>query len=387
MMQGQRIDCSQPISVVHVLRTYGLHGGERQLGRLFSAEDATRYRNVFYSIYRNKACDHYYSAIPGLEQKTILNLEAPVFPSLRREMVLLLLLLPILQIRVLYELARSDCRICVAHGIQAAAACWIAAWTVPRIRFVYVHRGTKSEAGSHPVFKLLYRPFDVVAGVSVATADSLKALVRSGKVLTLENGIDWQAFAKVAENCEPRKQAGVTTLISSARLLPHKAQAFLLQAFALLVKIKPDVELTVAGDGPELDNLVALATSLGIADKVQFVGHVSDISCRIVNSDIFVHASEVEGMSNAVLEAMTLAIPSVVVDAPGVSECHLNGITGYIVERRAAAMAEKLAILVDNASLRRQMGKEARRRVQEQYSISANVRRYHTLYDQLLGQS
>ncbi|MBB4376187.1 glycosyltransferase [Bradyrhizobium sp. SBR1B] len=387
MMQGQQIDCSQPISVVHVLRTYGLHGGERQLGRLFSAEDATRYRNVFYSIYRNKACDHYYSAIPGLEQKTILNLEAPVFPSLRREMVLLLLLLPILQIRVLYELARSDCRICVAHGIQAAAACWIAAWTVPRIRFVYVHRGTKSEAGSHPVFKLLYRPFDVVAGVSVATADSLKALVRSGKVLTLENGIDWQAFAKVAENCEPRKQAGVTTLISSARLLPHKAQAFLLQAFALLVKIKPDVELTVAGDGPELDNLVALAASLGIADKVQFVGHVSDISCRIVNSDIFVHASEVEGMSNAVLEAMTLAIPSVVVDAPGVSECHLNGITGYIVERRAAAMAEKLAILVDNASLRRQMGKEARRRVQEQYSISANVRRYHTLYDQLLEQS
>lgn len=386
-MQGQRIDCSQPISVVHVLRTYGLHGGERQLGRLFSAEDATRYRNVFYSIYRNKACDHYYSAIPGLEQKTILNLEAPVFPSLRREMVLLLLLLPILQIRVLYELARSDCRICVAHGIQAAAACWIAAWTVPRIRFVYVHRGTKSEAGSHPVFKILYRPFDVVAGVSVATADSLKALVRSGKVLTLENGIDWQAFAKVAENCEPRKQAGVTTLISSARLLPHKAQAFLLQAFALLVKIRPDVELTVAGDGPELDNLVALAASLGIADKVQFVGHVSDISCRIVNSDIFVHASEVEGMSNAVLEAMTLAIPSVVVDAPGVSECHLNGITGYIVERRAAAMAEKLAILVDNASLRRQMGKEARRRVQEQYSISANVRRYHTLYDQLLGQS
>ncbi|SFN44656.1 Glycosyltransferase involved in cell wall bisynthesis [Bradyrhizobium sp. Rc3b] len=386
-MQGQQIDCSQPISVVHVLRTYGLHGGERQLGRLFSAEDATRYRNVFYSIYRNKACDHYYSAIPGLEQKTILNLEAPVFPSLRREMVLLLLLLPILQIRVLYELARSDCRICVAHGIQAAAACWIAAWTVPRIRFVYVHRGTKSEAGSHPVFKLLYRPFDVVAGVSVATADSLKALVRSGKVLTLENGIDWQAFAKVAENCEPRKQAGVTTLISSARLLPHKAQAFLLQAFALLVKIKPDVELTVAGDGPELDNLVALAASLGIADKVQFVGHVSDISCRIVNSDIFVHASEVEGMSNAVLEAMTLAIPSVVVDAPGVSECHLNGITGYIVERRAAAMAEKLAILVDNASLRRQMGKEARRRVQEQYSISANVRRYHTLYDQLLEQS
>ncbi len=382
-----RLDRAGPVSIVHVLRTYGLHGGERQLGRLFAAEDLARYKNTFFSIYRNQACEEYYSRISALEQRTILDFEMPVFPSLRREMILLLLLLPFLQMRILYELAKSDCRICVAHGIQAAAACWVAAWMMPSIRFVYVHRGTKSEAGSHPIFKLLYRPFDVVAGVSVATTESLKKLVRSEKLLTLENGIDWQGFAAATINCKNNKTHGILTLISSARLLPHKAQAFLLEAFAILQSSRPEVELTIAGDGPEYAKLIGIAQKLGIAGKVHFVGHVSDIGCLLKNSDIFVHASEIEGMSNAVLEAMTLAVPSVVVDAPGVSECHIDGVTGYVVERRAEAMAEKLAVLVDCASLREKMGDQAKRRVREQYSISANVGRYHAMYHQLLAGS
>ncbi|WP_198135163.1 glycosyltransferase [Rhodopseudomonas palustris] len=374
-----------PVSVAHVLRTYGVHGGERQLARLFAAEDPARYKITFLSIYNNPECEDYFARIPGLRQKIVLGLKAPVFPALRSEMLLLLLVLPVLQVRMLYLLAAGRHRICVAHGIQAAAACWLAAWFMPRIRFVYVHRGTKSEAGSHPIFKLLYRPFDVVAGVSVATAASLTSLVRGGRVLTLENGIDWQAFVSAAADCERHHPPGIVTLISSARLLPHKAQAFLLQAFAVLVRERPNVELIVAGDGPERDNLIALAGRLGIADKVRFPGHVTDINCRIVNSDIFVHASEVEGMSNAVLEAMTLGLPSVVVDAPGVSECHIEGDTGFIVERNPNAMAARLIALIDDAELRARMGRRARQRVEEQYSIAANVERYHAMYAELLA--
>lgn len=377
----------QPISIVHVLRTYGVHGGERQLGRLFAAESSSQYRNTFLSIYRNRACDAYYAKIPGLTCKTVMDFEAPVFPSLRREMLLLLVLLPLLQLRVLYHLARSDCRICVVHGVQAAAACWTAAWILRRIKFIYVHRGTKSEAGSHSIFKLLYLPYDAVAGVSIATADSLKPLVRSGKTVALENGIDWQAFAVSAEQCEKKARSGVITLISSARLLPHKAQAFLLDAFAIVEKHRPDIELIVAGDGPERDNLIAKAEKLGVAAKIKFIGHVPDIPCRIVNSDIFVHASEVEGMSNAILEAMTLAVPCVVVDAPGVSECHIDGNTGFVVPRQPQLMADKLIALIDDRELRRSMGNEARKRVQAEYSISANVRRYHALYDTMLARA
>jgi glycosyltransferase involved in cell wall biosynthesis len=376
-----------PVPIAHVLRTYGVHGGERQLARLFAAEDAARYQNTFFSVYRNSSCNDYFSRIPNLRLRIILGLEAPVFPRLRNEMLLLLFVLPILQLRTLYLLAKGKYRVCVAHGIQGAAACWLAAWFLSDTRFVYVHRGTKSDAGSHPIFKLLYRPFEVVAGVSVATADSLKPLVRGGRTLTLENGIDWEAFTGAAAACKKQHSSGVITLISSARLLPHKAQAFLLQAFAVLVRVRPDVELIVAGDGPERENLMALAGTLGIGGKVRFLGHVKDINCHIVNSDIFVHASEVEGMSNAVLEAMTVGLPSVVVDAPGVTECHLDGDTGFVVERQPEAMATRLAALIDDAGLRQVMGNRARKRVQEQYSIAANVARYHALYAELLAES
>jgi glycosyltransferase involved in cell wall biosynthesis len=373
-----------PVSIAHVLRTYGVHGGERQLARLFAAEDTSRYENTFFSVYKNPACEAYFRRIPGLRQKTLLGLKAPVFPKLRNEMLLLLFVLPVLQLRTLYLLARGRYRICVAHGVQAAVACWLAAWLLPHIHFVYVHRGTKSDAGSHPMFTLLYRPFEVVAGVSVATAESLKPLVRGGRTLTLENGIDWETFAAAAAMCEKLHSEAVTTLISSARLLPHKAQAFLLEAFGVLVGERPNVELIIAGDGPERENLIALAGKLGISGKVRFPGHVADINCRVVNSDIFVHASEVEGMSNAVLEAMTLGLPSVVVDAPGVTECHIDGETGFVVDRNPGSMVARLVQLIDDAELRLRMGSSARKRVQAQYSIAANLGRYHALYAALL---
>jgi glycosyltransferase involved in cell wall biosynthesis len=372
------------ISIAHVLRTYGVHGGERQLARLFAAEDGSRYENTFYSLYSNPVCTEYFSRIKALRQRRVFPLQAPVFPSLRNEMLLLIVLLPVLQLRMLWLLATGQHRICVAHGIQAAAACWLSAWLLRGIKFVYVHRGTKSEAGSHPIFKLLYRPFDVVAGVSVATAESLQPLVPGRNAVTLENGIDWQAFVSAAAHCERRPTPGVTTLIASARLMKHKAQAFLLDEFALVLQQRPNAELIVAGGGPEHQNLINQAAKLGIAGKVHFIGHVSDINCRLINSDVFVHASEVEGMSNAVLEAMTLGLPSVVVDAPGVTECHRNGETGFVVDRRSGAMADKLVQLIDDANLRRKMGENARQRVEQQYSIAANVARYHALYERLL---
>ncbi|MCG2630708.1 glycosyltransferase family 4 protein [Bradyrhizobium sp. WYCCWR 13023] len=374
-----------PVSVAHVLRTYGVHGGERQLARLFREDDGSLYENTFFSIYSNPHCAEYFATIPNLSQKTVIKMKAKAFPKLRNEMLLLLLLLPILQLRMLYLLAMGNYRICVAHGIQGAAACWLAAWLLPRIRFVYVHRGTKSKAGSHPIFRLLYRPYRVVAGVSAATAESLRPLVPDGRTVTLENGIDWEAFVDATARCEKRCSPNITTLVSSARLLPHKAQAFLLDAFAILVRERPNVELIVAGDGPERGNLMGQADALGIAGRVRFLGHVDDIQCHLMNSDIFIHASEVEGMSNAVLEAMALGLPSVVVDAPGVTECHIEGKTGFVVQRSPSDMANKLIALIDDVELRQRMGAQARTRVQEQYSIKANVARYHSLYANLLA--
>lgn len=373
------------ISVAHVLRTYGVSGGERQLAQLFAAETGSIYKNTFYSLYDNPACTAYFSRISGLQLKTVLGLLAPVFPSLSVELVLLALLAPVLQLRMLYLIASGRHRICVVHGLQAAVACWLSACLMRNVHFVYIHRGTKSRAGSHPVFKWLYWPFEIIAGVSLASADSLKPLAGKRKVVALENGIDLERLREITKGCEGRSSDDPLRLISSARLIKDKEHAFLLDVFAQLLRRWPNLEFVVAGDGPERQNLIERAEQLGVASRVYLIGHVTDIICRMVNSDIFVHASRMEGMSNSVLEAMALGVPSVVVDAPGVSECHRNGETGFIVARDTDEMAEKLALLIDDRNVRSVMGDKARQHAQDEYSIFANRARYHALYRELLG--
>jgi len=286
---------------------------------------------------------------------------------------------------MLYLIGAGGHRICVVHGLQAAVACWLSAHVLRNVHFVYVHRGTKSRAGSHPVFKLLYWPYEAMAGVSIASAESLKPLAGKRKVIALDNGIDLENLRKVASGCAKRRSGNQLRLISSARLIKDKEHAFLLDVFAQLLRRWPDLEFVIAGTGPEQRSLAEHARQLGIAGKVHFIGHVTDIICRMANSDIFVHASRMEGMSNSVLEAMALGLPSVVVDAPGVSECHRDGETGFVVTRDVHEMLAKLALLVDDRNARLAMGERAKQRAQDQYSIAANLARYHALYRELLG--
>lgn len=372
------------ISVAHVLRTYGVSGGERQLAQLFAAETSSAYENTFYSLYDNPVCSEYFARISGLRLRTVLRFRASVFPSLAIELVLLAVLAPILQLRMLYMIGSKDHRICVVHGLQAAVACWLSACLLRHVHFVYVHRGTKSRAGSHSIFKLLYWPYEIIAGVSIASAESLRPLAGKRKVVALENGIDLERLREIAKGCGKRRSDDSLRLISSARLIKDKEHAFLLGVFVQLHRRWPDLEFVIAGDGPERRNLMERAQQLGVASKVHLIGHVTDVICRMVNSDIFVHASRMEGMSNSVLEAMALGVPSVVVDAPGVTECHRDGETGFVVARDADLMAAKLALLIADRNVRCIMGEKARQRVQNKYSIAANRDRYHSIYRELL---
>jgi glycosyltransferase involved in cell wall biosynthesis len=371
------------VAVAHVMRTYGVHGGEQQLAQLFRTFDAPDFRHLFFFVYFDDICRRFFSEIAPLRTETLLNLRAKVFPSLRKELLMLFLLLPVLQLRLLFALRRNDCRICVAHGVQGAMVAWLAAILLRKVRFIYVHRGTKSTHGKHPLFHLLYRPYDVVAGVSHASADSLKNLVSHVRPVAIENGIDWQALERTRANCPPRQHADVFTIVCVGRLMPAKGQGLVLAALASLRLTVPKAELLVVGGGPDAQVLLARARELGVSDAVHFLGDRNDVACLLGNSDVFVHASQSEGLSNAVLEAMAVGLPSVVVAAPGVTECHVDGSTAYIVRREITQLSDRLGLLAQDAELRGRMGQAARARVREHYSIEANCARYAALYRQL----
>ena len=371
------------INVAHVMRTYGVHGGENQLGQLFRSFSEPGFKHLFFFVYRDDVCQHHFSAIPQLRTEMLLRLRSKVFPSLHKEMLVLLFLLPLLQIRLIRALQRNSCRICVAHGVQGAMVTWLAAVLLRNVRFVYMHRGTKSSKGKTFIFTLLYWPFDVIAGVSQASADSLRDLAPRKKPLPIENGINYQTIDATLAKCVAGQFSDHFTLICIGRLLPAKGQSLILDAFADIRELVPNAQLVVVGSGPDAELLKMQAMLLGVGGCVQFLGERKDVVCLLGNSDVFVHASESEGLSNAVLEAMAVGLPSVVVAAPGVTECHVDTVTAFVVPRSKADLSSRLLTLAGDAAMRERMGLAAKARVQEHYSIDANSKRYAELYRQL----
>jgi glycosyltransferase involved in cell wall biosynthesis len=367
------------------MRTYGVHGGEQQLSRLFSGGGDARFPTSFFFLYRDPECRRHFARIADLTLAEVLPIRLAPRHSLAMEMGILLLFLPFIQLRLLMMLRQRRARICLAHGVHAALSCWLAALILRGTRFVYVHRGTKSAGGRHALFRLVYKPYDVLAGVSKASADSLRGLSGTRIPLAIENGIDSSAYAVPPSARLPRSCSFVFG--SVGRLIAGKGHRLMIEAFARFRERVPGCQLWLAGDGSEASALAGLAESLGVAGDVRFLGRCDDVRQVLWSCDAFVFASESEGLSNSVLEAMACALPSVVVDAPGVSECHVDGTTGLVVTRNADSLADAMLVLASDEALRRRLGDAARQRVKDYYSIDANRRRFMELYQSLMERN
>jgi glycosyltransferase involved in cell wall biosynthesis len=376
------------LPVMHLMRTYGAHGGEQQLSQYFGAEPHGEVRETFVFVYRDPECSRLFaSRAPGLEQLELFH--RPVATGTAwREFAALSPLLPWLQFRFLALAWRCRPAVVIVHGFQAALVAWPAAMLLRGIRWGYVHRITKSATGSNPLFRLIYRPYDVVAGNSRAVAASLAPLAGTDRLATLDNGLDWRRFdARARAPLAPLPETAGPVLVSVGRLLPHKGQAILIDAFERVADRFQNAVLWVAGDGVEMEMLKRRAAASPVASRIHLLGRREDVPAVLVRADVFVNASSWEGMSNAVLEGMAAGLPAVVADAPGVTECHIDGVTGFVVKRDAADLATALVRLLGDAELRRRMGSAARERAKENYSMEASRRRYLELFGRLTGRN
>jgi glycosyltransferase involved in cell wall biosynthesis len=126
---------------------------------------------------------------------------------------------------------------------------------------------------------------------------------------------------------------------------------------------------------------------LGIADRVEFTGLRQDVPQILADSDIFVLSSLREGMSLAAIEAMAAARPVVLTDVGGNPELVEAGVQGLIVPSGdAAALAEALLTLREDPSRRTGIGRAARARVRDVFSLETMTRQYEELYRQIWTQ-
>jgi L-malate glycosyltransferase len=205
------------------------------------------------------------------------------------------------------------------------------------------------------------------------------------RLFRMASGVDAERFrpgpTQVEHELLPRPRAMFT-----GRLHPQKNLPLLLRAWELVTRRIP-ANLILVGPGKERQALEELAASLGIAQRVQFVGAVADPADYLRAADLFVLPSVAEGMSNSLLEAMATGLPSVVSGIGGNTDLIEDGRTGQLVsDTTPEAWATALLDLLRNPTAAHGMGEEARRRVDESYAIPVVVDRYLELYDRLLGR-
>jgi glycosyltransferase involved in cell wall biosynthesis len=224
--------------------------------------------------------------------------------------------------------------------------------------------------------------------VSRDTADQLIERLRwpPGKIEVIYNAVSVERFAGIdastlrAELANGRSRPIVLT---HARLDPQKGHSVLLQAAAQL----PDAFFVLAGDGPERAALEAQAASLGIEDRVLFLGQRDDVAQLLAAADVVALPSLFEGSSLAVLEAMAAGRAVVSSAIGGTDELITDGETGLLVTAGdAEALAAALRRLLGDPSLRETLARRACERVTDEFSPRTMTRRVTEIYEQLLRE-
>ncbi len=164
-----------------------------------------------------------------------------------------------------------------------------------------------------------------------------------------------------------------------------KGHEFVIRALASVRREFPRCKLLLAGDGPSLSQLHALAGGLGLGDAVIFAGFVKDIASVYRALDAFVFPSLFEGLGTSLLAAMANGIPSVTFFGCALGEIVENGKTGVQVEaRNSERIAEAIVRLLSNRRLSAQMGEAGRRSIAEKFSADRMVDETLRLYREVL---
>lgn len=204
---------------------------------------------------------------------------------------------------------------------------------------------------------VVYRrvPFQAV---SESTADDLVLRgIRRESIRVIYNGVDTDFYTPGASI-----RSGAPLFAYVGRLMKYKGVDLVLQAFARMER--PDARLDIAGAGPHRGPLEKLATSLGIGDRVRFLGYVSTEEKRDLLRRAWagVLASPKEGWGIACLEAAACGTPVIASDSPGLRESVVNGETGMLVPHGdIPALSAAMGRLAENPQAVVAMGKAGRR--------------------------
>jgi glycosyltransferase involved in cell wall biosynthesis len=230
------------------------------------------------------------------------------------------------------------------------------------------------------LLKKIIRADKLVTVCSQSTAEALQAGFTFHQIAQIPNGVDTNQFQPFSPS---NNQTNITFI---GRLDMMKGVQVLLEAFKTVKEAGVIAHLSIIGDGPDRETLIGRARQAGIADSVSFCGEIVDIKPFLEKTAVFVLPSLSEGLSNVLLEAMACGLPIVATRVGGNIDLILDGENGILVEtEKSNQLSVAMKKILQDKALAKKLGSEARKTVEQRFSLISIADRYLSLYRELTG--
>ena len=285
-------------------------------------------------------------------------------------------------------------------SLRSSTRLRVVLWTIPSSEFLprqvpgegrWLH--SLKHGGYLLSYHLLSRHVDGIIAVSDAVRSAIIKLIRppQDKVFTIYNGVDTRRFDVPGDRRTLCSQLGLEyasrLIVCVGRLSEEKGHRYLIEATRSVVERFPTAHVLLAGDGPLAGRLKQQAAESGFGAHIHFLGLRRDVPGLLASADLFVLPSLWEGFSLALLEAMAAGKPIVATAVSGTSQALRPGETGLIVPPGdSGALAEAIIQLLSDRVRAKAMGREARHRVERDFSARRQVAEHVALYRRSLAQ-
>lgn len=225
----------------------------------------------------------------------------------------------------------------------------------------------------------------------VCISDAIrKVLIKDGisddKLTIIKSSIDSSKFHNISRNPNFRRQWGIpdTALLigTVAAFVGHKDYPNFMETAKLVCDDNDDVYFMAVGDGVLLKSMKALTTQLGIDKRIIFTGFQKSVPDFLIEFDMFVLSSKMEGLGTSVLDALAVGLPVVATQAGGIPEMITHGENGFLVPiKDAKALAQGILTLVNDEEMRLRFSKNAAQIVSI-HQIDEMYHKYISLYEE-----
>jgi glycosyltransferase involved in cell wall biosynthesis len=262
-----------------------------------------------------------------------------------------------------------------AHSSKAGLLVRLAARRA-RVPAVYTAHGWPFQRGARLPQRVASWTGELVAGrwwgrvICLTDAERRRArrarVAAAGRLHVVANGLpDVDAGLHHRHDAD----AAIVRIVMVARFALPKDQPGVIRALAAVAD-DPRWAMRFIGDGPLIDESRALVEGLGLSHRIELTGDRDDVPQLLAEADVCVLWSRYEGMPLALLEAMRAGLACVSNDLPG-SRSLFGPDAGVIVPFDESALAETVRALVDDGRRRRDLGRRARDRFVDAFTIDA----------------